>query len=242
MDTAVISAGGKGGRLYPLTNIIPKPLMPISGKPTIEWILEMLNKHNFKRVFITLGYKADEIKNYLGKSYKGVSITYLTESEPLGTAGAFNLFSSKIKETFLQIHADILIDVNLAEVLAKHQKEKNFVTLVVKTIDDPSPFSSVVIKNNRVRDYVFKPKKEDAPSQVVFTGVSILEPLVFSLVREKKIADFDKDILMPLVHEEKIGAYLYTGPWFPIDTIEKYACANAFWRTPFSAHTSSFEI
>ena len=230
MDTAVILAGGFGTRLRPLTNNIPKPLLAVSGQPLLKWTLDNLKKYSIKRVIFALHHHANKIKEYFGQNYNGMKIIYYIEKEPLGTAGVFNHIFKDLKDDFLQVHGDILSDINIDEMIKLHEKEKTLCTIALVNVDDPTPFSSVALEGNKITKFVFKPKTEEAPSNLVYSGLSIINPKALSLIKNKNVADLDNDIFKKLVPNGEVVGYLHKGKWFPIDTIDKYAIANAYWN------------
>ncbi len=230
MDTAVILAGGLGTRLRPLTENTPKPLLPVGGKPTIEWTLDMLHHYNFKKVILTLSYRAEKIQEYFGEQYKGMKLIHYIEDEPLGNAGALLHVSEHLTKAFFQIHGDLLANIDIQEMHHQHVKKMATGSLALAQVADPSPYSAAVLNGGVVTKYVYKPKKDEAPSNLVFIGASILEPGVLEFLKKKKVNDLDHDILMPLIEARKVAGYIYKGSWFTIDTIEKYARANAFWQ------------
>jgi len=191
MDTAVILAGGFGTRLRPLTDDIPKPLLTIAGQPLLKWTLNNLKKYNIKKVIFALHYHAEKIKDYFGDNYNGIKIIYHVEKEPLGTAGIFNLLSEELKDNFLQIHGDILSDINIDEMMELHEKEKAICTIALVNVEDPTPFSAVELRGNRITKFVFKPKIEEAPSNLVNSGLSIISPKALSLISKIQLHVWD---------------------------------------------------
>ena len=110
---AVIMAGGYGTRLRPLTNVIPKPMVPIIDQPVIEYIVKHLKKYGFDDIIITLGYKPDEIMSYLGDGSRyGVKIRYNIEDTPLGTAGSVKAVYDMLHQSFLVISVDSFTNIN----------------------------------------------------------------------------------------------------------------------------------
>ncbi|MDD4354244.1 MAG: sugar phosphate nucleotidyltransferase [Candidatus Nanoarchaeia archaeon] len=145
----VIMAGGKGTRLRPLTNIIPKPLIPINDKTIIEDIMDRFVEHGCSKFFLSVNYKADMIKFYLdsiNNSY--YEISYFQEEKPLGTAGSLFLLKEKIKSTFFVNNCDILIDEDYNEILKYHQDNKNEITLVAAMKHISLPYGTLQTSEN----------------------------------------------------------------------------------------------
>ena len=122
---AVVMAGGEGSRLRPLTSSLPKPLAPVANKPVMHHIVDLLRRHGVTDVIATLHYLADEIENYFGDgSDHGISMAYVVEDTPLGTAGAVKLAQPLLGiERFLIISGDALTDIDLTELLAFHERK-----------------------------------------------------------------------------------------------------------------------
>lgn len=134
---AVIMAGGYGTRLRPLTNIIPKPMVPIIDQPVIEYIVKHLKKYGFEDIIITLGYKPEEIMSFLGDGSRyNVKIRYSIEETPLGTAGSVKSVYDMLNKTFLVISGDSFTNINLYEVAKYHTSHSKAITMVVKELDD----------------------------------------------------------------------------------------------------------
>src|SRR3989338_1624978 len=122
MDTAVILAGGLGTRLRPLTDTTPKPLLPVAGKPTIEWSLELLNRYGFKKAVLAVGYRADQIEAYFGQKYKNLELVYSVEHEALGTGGPLQLAKKYLKNTFVVLNGDNVVDINIVNIAETHSQ------------------------------------------------------------------------------------------------------------------------
>jgi len=169
---AIILAGGKGVRLAPVTDVIPKPLVPIGGKPIMEIVIRQLQRHGFTRITLAVGYMADLICAYFGDGAKfGVKIDYSYEAEPLGTAGPLSLIDG-LDETFLVMNADVLTNLNYRELVEYHKTHDAIVTVSAYerqiTID-----LGVIVKDGdcRIKDYIEKPSISHLVSMGVYTWI-----------------------------------------------------------------------
>tara|TARA_A100001015_G_scaffold312677_1_gene418334 strand:- start:519 stop:1571 length:1053 start_codon:yes stop_codon:yes gene_type:complete len=142
----VIMAGGEGKRLLPLTKILPKPLLPISGKPMLESVMQQFIKQEYNNFLISLHHKANLIKNYF-KSKK-YSITFFKEKSKLGTAGSLKLMKKKLKGNFFLTNCDVFFDLELAQIQKFHIDNKSDMTLVVAERDFKIPYGVCEIKEN----------------------------------------------------------------------------------------------
>src|SRR5262249_18575734 len=144
---AVILAGGEGTRLRPLTSNQPKPMMPIANVPMMEHIVQLLARHGFDDIVVTVAFMANHIRNYFGDgSQFGVRMRYARGEGPLGTAGSVRNAMDELDETFLVISGDVLTDVDLGEVVAQHEAKQAFATIALKRVDNPVDFGIVITK------------------------------------------------------------------------------------------------
>jgi dTDP-glucose pyrophosphorylase len=144
----VIMAGGFGIRLKPLTNVLPKPLVPFGDKTMLENIFDRFAVHGCNTFFLSLNYKADLIQYYIENQRLPYSITYLRETEPLGTAGSLNLVKDKIQGTFFVSNCDILIEQDYSEILGYHQENSNDITIVAALKHYPIPYGVMETAEN----------------------------------------------------------------------------------------------
>jgi NDP-mannose synthase len=220
---AVILAGGKGVRLAPLTEVIPKPLVPIGGMPILEIVIRQLQRHNFQRVTLAVGYMADLLKAYFQDGGKwGVYIDYSYESKPLGTAGPLSQIEGLNKETFLMMNADVLTNINYAELVSYHKANGAIATVSAYerqvTID-----LGVIIQDGkcRIKDYVEKP----VSTYLVSMGVYVFEPRIISYIQDNTYLDFPDLVKNLLQAGETVNFYPFSGYWLDIGRHEDYARA-----------------
>src|SRR5579872_7621791 len=143
---AVVMAGGEGSRLRPLTSRTPKPLVPIANKPVMEHIIELLRAHGITELVATVHYLADEIESHFGDgSQYGVSISYVVEDTPLGTAGAVKLAETLLSnEDFLVISGDVMTDCDIRALIDQHYRQGNDATIGLKRVPNPLEFGVVI--------------------------------------------------------------------------------------------------
>ena len=168
---AVILAGGKGVRLAPLTEVFPKPLVPIGGMPIMEIVIRQLKHYGFNRITLAVGYLADLIQAYFQDGSKwGVSINYSCEEAPLGTAGPLALIDD-LDETFLVMNADVLTSLNYLELINFHKSQGGIATIGSNKKQVKIDLG-VIISNGdyTIGDYIEKP----VTSYQVSMGVYIL--------------------------------------------------------------------
>lgn len=170
----VIMAGGMGSRLAPLTNIYPKPLIPIGEKTIVESIMDKFVKYNCHDFYMSVNYKADTIKNYFDFiNNPEYNVCYFQEDKPMGTAGSLRLLKDKINSTFFVSNCDILIEEDYANILEYHRSNKNELTVVaaVKTIS--IPYGTIITGENGLLESI---EEKPTLSFKINTGLYILEP------------------------------------------------------------------
>src|SRR5207247_7011017 len=142
---AVVMAGGEGTRLRPLTSNQPKPMVPIVGKPCMEHIVELLKRHGFEDVIVTVAFLPQAIRSYFGNGETlGVEIGYSVEESPLGTAGSVKRAAGRLDDTLLVMSGDALCDVDLTGLVEAHREQGASVTIGLKSVENPLEFGIVV--------------------------------------------------------------------------------------------------
>lgn len=226
---ALILAGGKGTRLKPITHEIPKPLIPVHGKPLIQHTIELLKKYNIKEIIISVGYMKEKIKQALGDGHHlGVNITYVEEQTPLGTAGPLALAKPLLKETFVMSNADELKEIDLADMYRFHKESGSKATIALTTVADPGKYGVVRLNGNKIVEFVEKPKGAP-PSNLINSGLYILEPEVIDYV-PKGFAMVEKDVFPKIAKEGKLFGYSFSGQWYDTNTLESYEHALKSWK------------
>lgn len=173
----VIMAGGKGTRLKPLTNVIPKPLIPIGEKTMLEEIFERFAVYGCNQFYISVNYKADLIEYYIINQNLPYSIHYFREDKPLGTAGSLHLLKGEINSTFIVTNCDILIEQDYSEILTYHRDSHNEITIVAALKHYPIPYGTIESgENGKLLSLTEKPEL----TFKINSGMYILEPHLIS--------------------------------------------------------------
>ncbi|WP_341479125.1 nucleotidyltransferase family protein [Heliobacterium chlorum] len=220
----MIMAGGVGSRLRPLTDTMPKPMVPVHGRPAMEYAIELLKQHGITEIAVTLCFYPEIIMNYFGDGSRfGVQLHYFIENEPLGTAGSVKQAQEFLDETFLVISGDGITNINLSKIIEFHKKKQALATMALTTVDDPTQFG-IVITDERgfIRRFIEKPKPEQVFSNTINAGIYAFEPGIFEYI-PSGFYDFSKH-LFPLLLQEKfhlLGVHA-RGYWKDIGTMEQY--------------------
>jgi len=226
---AVVMAGGEGSRLRPLTSTMPKPLVPVAGRPIMEHILLHLRRHQLRDVVATVQYMGASIRNYFGDgSDQGVSLTYSVEDSPLGTAGSVMLARQQLNEAFVVISGDSLTDIDLGAAARFHRERKAIATIVLKPVPNPLEYGVVVVdEGGAVQRFIEKPSWGEVISDLANTGIYILDPSVFEFFRPGEVTDWSGDVFPKLLKEgEHVFGWIADGYWEDVGSHSAYVKAN----------------
>ncbi|MBX9652424.1 nucleotidyltransferase family protein [bacterium] len=219
---AVIMAGGRGRRLMPLTNDLPKPMLPVGGRPMLEWIIEGLKRSGITRITISSHYKADVIRRYFGNGWRqGVSISHLYEERPSGTAGALRLLNNW-NQTLLVINGDILTWVDFTQMINFHREQNASLTVAVRQHDIQVPYGVVDMDGSRIRRLSEKP----IMPYFVNAGIYLLEPSLRSLLGDEDHLDMTDLIERAIQHDQSIIGFPVTEYWADIGQMHDYQKAR----------------
>ncbi len=228
---AVILAGGKGTRLMPLTGSIPKPMIKLIDKPVMEYIIELLKKHGFTEIAVTLGYLPDCIIDYFGDGSRfGVELTYFIEDTPLGTAGSVKECQNFLSDDFLVISGDCFTEINLTDAVKFHFDRKSIFTVICQP--HPRPVGLGVLKTDSfgvITEFIEKP--EDPVPSLVNTGIYIVNKKVLDRI-PRGYYDFGKQLLPSMTGE--IYAYADYSYWSDIGTLVSYYETNCVLAKKYS--------
>lgn len=226
---AFVLAGGRGTRLRPFTYEIPKPLLPVKGRPVLEHNLQNLKAHGVKEVVLGVGYKSDLIKEYFGSGEKfGLKLFYSIEENPLGTAGALKKAESFFDSTFFMCNGDEVKNVDYSAMHELHKKNSAVGTLALVEVEDVSEFGSVEIEGERIVS--FKEKKSVKSPGLASAGAYVLEKSVFELIPENRSSSIERDVFPVIAEQKKLFGFRMTGQWFPADNPERYEKAIKEWK------------
>jgi len=214
----VIMAGGKGTRLKPYTEILPKPLLPVNKKPAIRHILEKFDYYRPTKFFITVNYKAEILKSYFYETQESFNTEIINEEKPLGTAGGLYLLKNKIKSHFFLTNCDTIINTNYFNILNSHLKNKNDITIVVakKIFNLPYGVCNYEKKNFQ---FIEKPKLKFK----VNVGLYLLSKNILNLIKKKRYLDFNTLLTNSLKMKKKEGYYeIKDRDWVDVGQMDKY--------------------
>ena len=226
---AVILAGGEGTRLKAVTGALPKPLVPLLGRPILEHILLLLRQHGFTEVCAALRYRSSDIRNAFGDGRRlGMHIEYRVEDRPLGTAGAVkNCADFWSGDDFLVISGDAACDFDLSALMARHRESGSAATLALSRQAVPLRYGLAVTDGeDRVRSFVEKPAWQRVVTDLVNTGIYVLSPRAMEPVPNGQAFDFARDLFPLLLERGETALGLPTaGYWCDVGTpLSYYQC------------------
>lgn len=226
---AVIMAGGEGKRLKSITGELPKPMVPLLGRPMMEHILLLLRQHGFTEVCAAVKYRAGDIISCFGRWRElGLRLEYRVEEQALGTAGGVkNCADFYGDEDFLVISGDAACDFDLSALIDAHRESGAAVTIALYRHPEPLRYGLTVTDSEGwVRAFIEKPAWGRVVTDLVNTGIYVISPRVMALVPEGESFDFAKD-LFPLLLErgEKLLGVAMDGYWCDVGTpLSYYRC------------------
>ena len=222
---AMVMAAGKGTRLRPLTDFLPKPMVPIANRPVLHHLLNLLARHDVQEVGINVHVFPELIQSYFGDgSALGMSIRWSEEKELLGTAGGTKRLQDFWGgETILVTSGDGLHDVDVTALLGHHRRTGALATLTVKPVGDPSAYGVVILdRDTHIRGFQEKPRRDEARSDLANCGVYVIEPELLERIPADTFCDFGEDVWPALVAAgEPIYAYTTMAYWNDVGGLDE---------------------
>ncbi|TAN34023.1 nucleotidyltransferase family protein [Patescibacteria group bacterium] len=223
---AIILVGGLGTRLRPLTDNTPKPLLPVRGRPTMQYAIENLLAHGIKDITLAVSYHADKIREYFKDGAAlGANLTYSVESEPLGTGGAVKQAAQNLADEFVLIWGDNLMNVDITELVKVHAANPGLITMTLTPREDVEHFGVALLEGDKIIGFVEKPKKEEAPGNLINAGAFVLRKKALDILPDG-VSSIERQCFEALAGQGMVYAYHHKEQWFPTDTLEKYRLAE----------------
>jgi len=226
---ALILAGGEGTRLRPLTLTIPKPAIQLVDRPFLRFMLDWLARYGVDDVVVASGFGAGTLRGALeSEAGEGPAISYVQESEPLGTGGPLRLAADEglLDERFLVLNGDILADLDLGELMRSHEESGAVASLALHPVDDPSAYGLVrTEEGGEVAEFVEKPEPGRADTNEISAGAYVIDRKVLDLIPAGRMVSIEREVFPRLVGDGLYGHAL-DGYWMDIGTPERYLRAS----------------
>jgi mannose-1-phosphate guanylyltransferase len=227
---AVVLVGGFGTRMRPLTNHVPKSMLPVGHEPMISRLVGRLVEGGVTDVTLALGFKAEPfLEAFLDGHCHGARLDYAVEPEPLDTAGAIRFAAehSGIDDTFVVVNGDIITDLDVSTLLLAHRGSGAEATIHLTPVEDPSSFGIVQIDGDgRVERFVEKPPAGTMSSNLINAGSYVLEPSVIERVAPGRPASLEREVFPDLVERATLFAVATDDYWIDAGRPELYLRAN----------------
>jgi len=202
---AIILAGGFGTRIQPLTNSLPKPMLPILNRPMMEHIIiKLRDELGIKQMAVLLYFKPEVIKSYFGDgSSLGVELTYIQPDDDYGTAGAVAFAREFLDETFIIASGDLVTDFDFKKIEKFHKDKKSKLTITLTSVEDPLQFGVVIAnEDDRIVKFLEKPSWGEVFSDTINTGIYMIEPDILEYIPHGENFDFAKDLFPKLMGDD----------------------------------------
>ncbi len=219
-NQVVIMAGGKGTRLLPFTQVLPKPLIPIGENTVIETIINKFFNYGLKHYYLIVNYKSKILKAYFEELSPKYKYEFVNEVKPLGTIGGIKKLKNKFKNDFFVTNCDIVVDADYQDIIKFHKLKNNDITIIVSTKAQILPYGVCKIDNNgQLEELIEKPELDF----LINVGLYVMKPSILNLIPANKYFDFPDLIKVAKNNYKKIGIYpIYDNKWFDIGQWSEY--------------------
>jgi NDP-sugar pyrophosphorylase family protein len=235
---AMILAAGEGTRLRPLTLTVPKPMLAVSGRPTLEWIIRWLKHYGVESAVINLHHQPQPVLDYFADGERqGVDIHFSVEETMLGTAGGIKRVEDRLQPAFVLIYGDMLTDMDLSELFAYHRDccAEPHITMMLSRAPNPWECGVVSIdESGRVMRFVEKPPRDEIFSDLTNAGILVIDGSILAEIPESGFSDVSRDLIPKLLQK---GTPIYAREMQPDDyaidigTPDKFERAQNEWPT-----------
>jgi len=218
MVQAVILAGGKGTRLRPLTNNLPKPMIPVQGKPFLEHLIIFLKQQGFKKFLILSGYRAEQIENYFkdGKTF-GLKIKYSREKKLLGTAGALKKAARLLAKEFILFNGDTLLSIDYRKFIAAFKAAKKMAMVTAYRNKGNFAKSNLLLCGNQVTAYS---RSETKDKTHVDSGATALSKKVLDLIPVGKVCSLEDEVYPQLIARGELAVFVTPKRFYDMGSFE----------------------
>jgi mannose-1-phosphate guanylyltransferase len=223
---ALILAGGEGTRLRPLTYTVPKPVLPLAGRPHVAYVIDWLVRHGVDDVVVSCGHLAEGMRVAVAELEPGVEIRYAEEPDPRGTAGAIRFAEDLLGDRFLVLNGDVLCDLDLTRLIEQHERTGAQATIALYPVDDPSGYGLVHRdQDGEITEFLEKPSPDRIDTDEINAGAYLLERSVLDRIPPERAVSIEREVFPDLIGDGLYGIRL-EGYWIDIGTPERFLEAN----------------
>ena len=225
-NSVIIMAGGRGERLRPLTDLTPKPMIAVGGRPILETIISQFLDQGFRTIYLAVNYLGDSIRKHFGDGTSlGAHIYYLAEDKPLGTAGALSLLGTQPQSPIIVMNGDLLTRLNFAALVDFHLSHSAELTVVVRDDEFQVPYGVVATAGEEVIAIEEKPVKKVR----VNAGIYVLNPSIVALIEQNQHLDMPQLVEMVIGRQQRVVAFPLHEYWIDIGRSEQLSRAEHDW-------------
>jgi mannose-1-phosphate guanylyltransferase len=223
---AVVLVGGEGTRLRPLTETIPKPLIPLVDRPFLDHVLDHLSGHGVDEVLLSSPYLEPSFALFLERHRTHPKVTWILEPAPLGTGGAVANAARGLEESFFVLNGDILTDLDLGALLTHHRRRGATATITLSRVEDARPYGLVTIDQDR-RVLEFREKPGERQPGLVNAGTYVLDPSALAGVAMDRAASIEREVFPALIAAGRpVSGFVSDAYWMDLGTPAKYLRAT----------------
>lgn len=223
---ALILAGGEGTRLRPLTYTVPKPVLPLAGRPHVAYVIDWLVRHGVDDVVVSCGHLAEGMRVAVAELEPGVEIRYAEEPDARGTAGAIRFAEDLLGDRFLVLNGDVLCDLDLTRLIEQHARTRAQATIALYPVDDPSGYGLVHREEDgEITEFLEKPSPDRIDTDEINAGAYLLERSVLDRIPPERAVSIEREVFPELIGDGLYGIRL-EGYWIDIGTPERFLEAN----------------
>jgi mannose-1-phosphate guanylyltransferase len=223
---ALILAGGEGTRLRPLTYTVPKPVLPLAGRPHVAYVIDWLVRHGVDDVVVSCGHLAEGMRRAVAELEPGVKIRYAEEPDARGTAGAIRFAEDMLGDRFLVLNGDVLCDLDLSALIEQHQRTGARATIALYPVEDPTGYGLIHRHEvGEITEFLEKPRPEQIDTDEINAGAYLLERSVLDYIPPDRAVSIEREVFPELIGDGLYGIRL-EGYWIDIGTPERYLEAN----------------
>src|SRR5215211_6158279 len=226
---AVALIGGKGTRLRPITQTVPKSMVPLRNRPYLQYMVDTMKAADLDGVVFSMGYLPEPIQSYFAaRDLNGFSLDYVVEERPLGTAGGIKNAEEYLDEgSFVATNGDVLTGIDLTEVIEAHIESGALATITLTAVDDPTAYGLVEVDHRlRVKRFVEKPASEEVHTSLINAGIYVLERQVLNMISKEREVSIEREIFPQLQAMGRLSAYVSSAYWRDIGTPRSYLAAS----------------